>query len=144
MLFIATMLSMVFVACGDEKDEPTTPVSQKIESEHGEANDTYIVWDINLDQDSSSIYVYNAKFSERMPVTVNVRIDAPCVADKSKKVFTFTGTDITPYLLREGTPVPYESMPVTNLTSVVNTEKKTYSISFDCHGGHYDKTGSLK
>ena len=149
LLFAALFLT--FAACGSE-DEPNQPVSQMIESLDQNENDAHFKFDINTDKDSSSIYIYNVKFSEQMPVTVNIRIDAPCTADKTGKVFSFAGTNIIPNLMMGSTPTPFPTLRVNNLRSVVDVEKKTYSISFDCQGtamgkeinGHYDKEGSLK
>ena len=153
-LLFAGLLSMSLVSCGDEKDEPVVPVSQKIESVHGEANDTYLVWDIDMAKDSSSIIVYNAVFQMGAATSkaLNIRIDAPCTVDKKGKVFTFTGTGIVPCLMMGSSAVPFPTLHVNNLRSIVNTENKTYSISFDCQGsvngkeidGHYDKEGKLK
>ncbi len=158
MLLIATLFSvmgMALAACGDDKnDEPIVPTTQKLESEHGVANDTYLIYDIDLGKDSSTINVYNAVFTmgEVSSPPLNISIDAPCTVDKSGKVFTLAGTDIVPKLVRGNTPVPITTLRVNNLNSVVNTEKKTYSISFSCQGtvmgkvidGHYDKQGKLK
>ena len=144
MLFIVTMLSMVFVACGDEKDEPEAPKTQTIESLDQNVTDAHFKFDINTDKDSSSIYIYNVKFSEMMPVTVNIRIDAPCTADKTGKVFTYAGTDIIPYLMREGTPVPAPNYVITNLSCTVDTKNKTFNIIFYSHGGEYSHSGTLK
>lgn len=154
-LFAAAMLSIVVTSCGkDDPDEPVAPITQQLESEHGEANDTYLIYDINLDKDSSTIYVYNAVFSmgeiSSPPLTISV--NAPCTVDKTGKVFTFAGTNIVPNLMRGNTPVPFPTLSVNNLRSTVDIEKKTYSISFDCQGsamgkaidGHYDKEGKLK
>ena len=153
MLFTA-LLSMAFISCGDEKDEPVVPESQQIESVHGEANDTYLVWDIDMAKDSSTIYVYNAVFSmgTTTSIPLSICVDAPVTVDKKGKVFTFAGTGIVPCLLMGSTPTPFPTLSVNNLRSVVNTENKTYSISFDCQGtvrdkvidGHYDKEGDLK
>lgn len=145
MLFVAAMLSVVFVSCGDEKDEPKNPVSQLIESVHSETNDTYLVWDINTEKDSSSIYVYNVQFDPRAPL-MTIRVDAPVTIDKSGKIYTFAGTGIHPYLFYGDRFVQFmdDAYLVTNLISTVNIGEKMYSISFDCHGGHYDKTGQLK
>ena len=152
-LFVAALFGLVITSCG--KDDPDEPVveKQQLESEHGEANDTYLVYDIDLSKDSSTIYVYNAVFrmGETTSPALTVRVDAPCTVDKSGKVYRFSGTGITPYLMR-GTPVPVPTLSVNNLNSVVDVENKTYSISFDCHGvvmgkeidGHYDKNGKLK
>ena len=153
-LLFAALLSMAFVSCGNEKDEPVTPPSQKIESVHGEANDTYLVWDIDMAKDSSTIYVYNAVFQmgDKQSPALNIGVNSPCTVDKTGKVFTFIGTNIIPNLIMGTTPTPFPTLRVNNLRSVVNVEKKTYSISFDCQGtamgkpidGHYDKEGSLK
>lgn len=153
-LFVASMLGMVFTSCGkDDPDEPVIPARQ-LESEHGQANDTYLIYDIDLSKDSSSIYVYNAVFTmgETTSPALTIRVDAPCTVDKTGKVFTFAGTGIVPFLMRGSTAVPFPTLSVNNLTSIVNVEKKTYSISFDCQGtamgkeidGHYDKEGKLK
>ena len=151
LLFAA--LFMMFAACGDDKkDEPVEPVVQQIESEHGVTNDTYLIWDIDMSQDSSSIFVYNVKFAEQMPININVRVDAPCTVDKTGKVFTFIGTNIMPYLLMGSTPTPFPTLRINDLKSVVNTENKTYSISFVCQGtvtgksinGDYKKEGNIK
>ena len=149
-----SVLGMALVACGDDKkDEPVVPVAQTLESEHGAANDTYLVYDIDLNKDSSTINVHNAVFTmgDVSSPPLNISIDAPCTVDKSGKVFTLAGTDIVPKLVRGNTPVPIPTLRVNNLRSVVNTEKKTYSISFECQGvvmgktinGHYDKEGKL-
>ena len=149
------VLFLTFAACGDDKkDEPVFPTTQQLESEHGQANDTYLIWDIDMNQDSSSIYVYKAKFrmGDKESPELNVRVDAPCTVDKTGKIYTFIGTDIMPYLLMGTTPTPFPSLRVNNLRSVVNVEKRTYSISFDCQGtaygrpidGHYEKEGNLK
>ncbi len=154
MLFIAAALGMMITACGDEKDEPDLPVTQQLESEHGEANDTYLIYDIDLNKDSSTIYVYNAVFQMGgvSSPPLNISVNAPCTVDKTGKVFTLVGTDIVPNLVRGNTPVPFPTLRVNNLRSTVDIEKKTYSISFDCQGtamgkeidGHYDKEGKLK
>ena len=147
------MLGIVFTSCGkDDPDEPVVP-AQQLESEHGQANDTYLIYDIDLSKDSSSIYVYNAVFTmgETTSPALTIRVDAPCTVDKTGKVFTFAGTGIVPFLMRGSTAVPVPSLSVNNLRSVVNTENKTYSISFDCQGnvggkaidGHYEKEGKI-
>lgn len=152
LLFAA--LCLAFIACGDDKDEPDAPIAQQLESEHSEANDTYLIWDIDLDKDSSIIYVHNAVFmmGDQPSPSLHIRVDAPCTVDKTGKVFTFAGTNIIPYLMQGTTAVPFPTLRVNNLKSIVNTADTTYSISFDCQGtamgkpidGHYDKEGKLK
>lgn len=146
MLFAATLLGMAFVSCGDEKDEPVIPKAQTLESVHQDATETYFKFDIDMNKDSSSIYLYNVVFTigEAQSPAMNIRIDAPVTVDKKGKVFTYSGTNITPFLLRGNTPVPMPNMPVTDLTCTVNTGDKTYSMAFDCHDGHYSNSGKLK
>ena len=145
LLFVAAMFGLVITSCG--KDDPDEPVieTQQLESEHGVTNDTYLVWDINTEKDSSSIYVYNVQFDPRAPL-MTIRVEAPVTVDKSGKIFTFAGTGLHPYLFYGDRFVQFmdEAYLVTDLISTVNTGEKTYSISFDCHGGHYEKSGKLK
>lgn len=154
MLLVAAALCIMTTACGDDKDEPVAPKPQKLESEHSATNDTYLVYDIDLDKDSSSIYVYNAVFQmgDKTSPALNIRVDAPCTVDKTGKVYTYSGTNIVPYLMMGSTPTPFPTLRANNLRSVVDTEKRTYSITFDCQGtamgkpidGHYEKEGNLK
>ena len=144
MLCMATALSVMLTACGDDKDEPVAPTTQKIESVYQNETEPHYVFDIDMSKDSSSIYLYNVKFSDKMPVTVNIRIDAPVTVDKSGKVFTYAGTNIVPYLIMGSTPVPRSDFMVTNLTCTVDTKKKTYDMFFNCHGGEFKAAGELK
>ena len=144
LLFAALCLS--FTACGDD-DEPVTPDPvQKLESVYLEPTDAHYMFDIDLEKDSSSIYLYNAVFTigERVSPAMNIRIDAPVTVDKTGKIYTYSGTDIVPYLLMGPTPVPSPGFMVTNLTCTVNVKDKTYDLYFNCHGGEYAANGVLK
>ena len=101
---------------------------------------------IDLDKDSSSIYLYNVIFTigEQHSPAMNIRIDAPVTVDKSGKLYTYACTNIIPYLLRGATPVPMPSMPVTNLMCNVDTKRKYYEMYFECHGGSFAANGDLK
>ena len=146
LLFAALFLT--FAACGDDKDEPVFPTTQQLESEHGQTNDTYLIWDIDMSEDSSSIYLYNAVFTigGATSPAMTLRIDAPVTVDKSGKVYTFAGTGIVAHMLRGTTwmPMPGDAYLVNNLISTVNPGATTSPISFDCHGGHFEKEGKLK
>ena len=146
MFFIASLLSMAFVSCGDEKDEPEIIQSQQLESVVDDETGVRIVFDIDLTKDSSSVYIYNVVFTigDRTSKPMDIRIDSPCSVDKTGTIYTYQGTDMTPYMLMGTSFVPFPSMPVTDFICTVNTKEKTYSTSFDCHGGHYDKNGKLK
>lgn len=149
MFFAVTMLSMVFVSCGDDKDEPVKPeTTQNLESIYENETDTHFMFDINLDNDSSTIYLYNIVFriGDAVSPAMNIRIDAPVTVDNTGKIYTYVGTGITPYMMRGNTLVPMAgpNYLVTNLLCNVNIQTKTYDIKFDCHGGHFEDAGRLK
>ena len=146
LLFAATVLGMAFVSCGDDKDEPVKPEpTQNLESVYENEKDMHYVFDIDLAQDSSSIYIYNVMFAPGAP-SLTIRIDAPVTTDRSGKVYTYAGTNIIPYAQLHGVMLRMtdEVYRVTNLLCNVNTEAKTYDIKFDCHGGHFENAGKLK
>ena len=145
MLLMTAAMLFVCASCGDD-DEPNVPTTQTLESVYLEPTDTHFTFDIDLDKDSSSIYLYNVIFTigDAQSPAMNIRIDAPVTVDKTGKVFTYAGTDIVPFLLRGTTPTPMPSFMVTNLTCTVNTADKTYSIFFNCHGGEFSDRGKLK
>lgn len=146
LLFAAAVLGMAFVSCGDDKDEPVKPEpTQNLESVYENENEMRYVFDIDLAQDSSSIYIYNVVFGPGAP-SLMVRIDAPVTTDSSGKVYTYAGTNIIPYAQLHGVMLRMtdEVYRVTNLLCHVNTEAKTYDIKFDCHGGHFENAGKLK
>lgn len=146
LLFAAAVLGMAFVSCGDDKDEPVKPEpTQNLESVYENENEMRYVFDIDLAQDSSSIYIYNVVFAPGAP-SLTIRIDAPVTTDRSGKVYTYAGTNIIPYAQLHGVMLRMtdEVYRVTNLLCNVNTEAKTYDIKFDCHGGHFENAGKLK
>lgn len=149
MSFVVTMLSVVLVSCGDDNDEPVKPEpTQNLESIYENETDTHFMFDINLDNDSSTIYLYNIVFriGDAVSPAMNIRIDAPVTVDNTGKIYTYAGTGITPYMMRGNTLVPMTgpNYLVTNLLCNVNTLTKTYDIKFDCHGGHFEDVGRLK
>lgn len=148
MLLWVALLGMAITSCGDDKDEPQPEPTQQLESAHEQETDRYLVFDIDLDKDSSSIYFYNIVFTigEVESPAMNIRIDAPVTVDKTGKIYTYQGTGIMPYMLRGNTPVPMpgEAYQVTDLLCHVNTDAKTFDIKFDCHGGHFENSGRLK
>lgn len=145
-LFAVVVLGMAFVSCGDDKDEPVKPEPLgNLESVYENANDKHYLFDIDLNKDSSSIYIYNVQFAPSAPL-LTIRIDAPVVVDRSGKIYTFAGTGIAPFMQRQSVflPMTDEQYQVTDLLCNVNTEAKTYDIKFNCHGGHFEDAGRLK
>jgi len=134
-------------ACGS--DEPNTPnetKSQSIESVYAADTDVHYTFDIDMEKDSSSIYFYNVVFTigESKSPAMNIRIDAPVTVDKAGTTYTYSGTNIIPWMLRGTTWTPAPSFVVTNLTCTVNTSAKTFRMYFNCHGGEYSDSGTLK
>lgn len=148
MMFVVTVMGMAFVSCGDD-DEPAKPEPiQNLESLYENETDTHFMFDIDMEKDSSSIYLYNIVFriGEATSPAMNIRIDAPVTVDNTGKIYTYAGTNIVPYMLRGNTPVPMAgpNYLVTDLLCNINTAAKTYDIKFDCHGGHFEDSGRLK
>ncbi len=148
LLFMATMLGMVFTACSDEKDAPVIPVTQSLESMYENETDTHFLFDIDMDKDSSSIYMYNIVFriGEATSPAMTLRVDAPLSVDKNGKTYTYAGTGIVAYMKRGSTwmPMPGDAYLVNNLLCTIDTNVKSYAIKFDCHGGHFEESGKLK
>ena len=147
LLFAA--ISLIFNACGDEKEDPVpTPASQQLESFYENETDTHFMFVIDMNKDSSSIYMYNIVFriGEAVSPAMTLRVDAPVTMDKSGKIFTYAGNGIVAFMNRGTTwvPMPGDAYLVNNLTCTVNTQSKTYFITFDCHGGHYEENGNLR
>lgn len=133
--------------------ELTIPKNDKlvrfaVNSEYESETDAHFMFDIDLDKDSSSIYMYNIVFriGEATSPAMTLRVNAPVTVDKDGKIYTYSGTGIVPDLMR-GTiwvPMTGDAYMVHNLTCTVNPEAKDYYITFDCHGGHFEQTGKLK
>ena len=144
LLFAA--LCLAFTACGDDKEDEPIVNTQKLESEYQNETDAHYVFDIDLDKDSSSIYLYNVKFQigTQMSPALNIRIDAPVTVDKTGLIYTYAGTNIVPYQIMGQVPVPAPGFIVTNLTCTVKAKEKAYSMYFNCHGGEFAASGKLK
>jgi len=127
-------------------DEPVFPEPQIVESVYESETDTHFLFDINMENDSSSIYMYNIVFAlgEAYTPAMDFRVDAPCTVDGTGKIFTLAGSGITPYALRGETLIPMPTYQVNNLNCTVNTGVKTFSLSFDFRDIHYENSGTLK
>ena len=131
----------------------TIPKSEKLahftaKSTFVNETDTRFEFDIDMDKDSSTIFMYNIVFriGEATSPAMTLRVDAPVTVDKSGKVYTYAGTGIVAFMKRGTTwmPMPGDTYMVNNLTCNVNPAAKTYDIAFDCHGGHFEQSGALQ
>lgn len=124
------------------------PISFQVENEYQDAAETHFMFDVDMDKELSSIYMYNIVFriGEATSPAMTLRVDAPVTVNPRTRAFTYTGTGIVAYMMRGTTwmPMPGETYLVNDLICEVNPNAKTYSISFDCHGGHFEESGKLK
>ena len=143
-LLVAT-LTLGFVSCGDDKDEPKLPETQTLTSVHEGESDAYFVFDIDMKKDKSTIYMYNIKFAPGAPPMV-LRVDVPVSIDKSGNTYTMSGTNLVAEMQRGSswTPMTDEKYQLNNLKCTVNPKAKEYSLSFDAHGGHFEENGKLQ
>lgn len=144
-LFIATMFGMVLASCGDDKDEPKIPETQNLQSVHQNETDQYFVFDIDMNKDKSTIYMYNIQFAGA-PMTMNLRVNVPVTLSNDGKAYILAGSGLVAEMQRgdSWTPMPGEQYQLQNLMCTVNPSAKQYSISFDAHGGHFEESGKLQ
>lgn len=144
MLLIAT-LSLGFVSCGDNKDEPEVPDNKILTSVHENESDGFFVFDIITHKDKGIIYMYNMQFAPRAP-KMDLRAVVPMTKDNKTYIMTATDLVIDMDMPSAGgwTPMTDEIYRLNNLQCTVNPSDKTYSISFDAHGGHFEESGKLE
>ncbi|MBR7011845.1 MAG: hypothetical protein IKI10_03010 [Muribaculaceae bacterium] len=149
MLFIVTLLGLVFTACGNDKDEPEAPKAQNLESVH-EQDEHYFVFDIDMNKDKSTIYMYQIQFAPGAP-SMDLRVNVPASFNQSSNVYTLTGTGLVAerYVKsmesdNKWVPMPGDQYKLNDLMCTVNPSAKQYSISFTAHGGKFEESGKLK
>ena len=144
MFFIATLLGLVFTACGND-DEPDVPEAQNLESVHeNDQIDQYFVFDIDMNKDKSTIYMYNIQFGGA-PFAMTLRVNVP--ATLKNGTYTLSGTDLVADMDMPSSgwvTMDDERYQLKNLMCTVSPKAKQYSISFDAHGGHFEESGKLK
>lgn len=145
MLFITAMLGLVFTACGDDKDEPEMPKTASLESVHVGENDPYFAFDIDMNENKGTITMHNMLFAPGAPV-MTLRAILPVSLSSSGDAYVMKGSGLVVEMFRGGAwvPMPGENYQLNNLTCTVNPKAKTYEISFDSHGGHFEESGKLQ
>ena len=145
-LFIATMFGMVLASCGDDKDEPEIPKTQNLVSVHVNETDAYFVFDIDMNMDKSTIYMYNIQFAPGAP-KMTLRVNVPVSLSQDGKAYIMAGTALVADMYNPTAgwiPMSDERYQLNNLSCSVNPSAKQYSLSFDAHGGHFDESGKLE
>lgn len=142
--FVAVLFA--FTACGSDEPEIKDPTLGYTSwySDHAAPTDTY--FDFNLvknDTGYATVRMYNIQFKigTRLSPKFNIRVDAPLT--KKGNVYTYEGNNLVPFVVMAGVDVPAAQFIVTNFKVVVDVEKKTYSISFNSHGGSYSNSGTI-
>ena len=146
MLFIATLLGLTFAACGDDKDEPEVPKTQNLTTVHESDIDQYFVFDIDMNKDKSTIYMYNIQFPGA-PFAMTLRVNVPVNLNSSGNAYILSGTGLVADMEMPSVgwvPMNDDQYKLNNLTCTVNPGAKLYSISFDAHGGHFEDSGKLQ
>lgn len=145
MLLVAT-LSMGFVSCGDDKDEPKVPETQNLTSVHQGENDKYFVFDIDMKKDKSTIYMYNIQFAPGAP-KMTLRVNVPVSLNADGDTYIMSGTNLVAEMNMPSAgwvPMQEDQYQLKNLKCTVNPKAKEYSLSFDAHGGHFEENGKLQ
>lgn len=145
-LFIATMFGMVLASCGDDKNEPEIPKTQNLVSVHVDETDAYFVFDIDMNMDKSTIYMYNIQFAPGAP-KMTLRVNVPVSLSQDGKAYIMAGTGLVADMYNPTAgwiPMSDERYKLNNLSCTVNPSAKQYSLSFDAHGGHFDESGKLE
>ena len=148
MLAFSAMI-MGLTACGDDepKDKPTIDVQNGvIYSYHQSVTDTYYQFSIDEETGKGTIDVFNVVFriGEQTSPAMTIRIPDAKFTRKAD-VITFDDTDIAPMMLRGSQYIPMgdPAYNVTDLKSTIDLKARTFSISFDCHGGSFSDTGKI-
>lgn len=153
-------LSVTFAATAKQKGKPISKTTVKdifipktdtpkllnvfsvIENEN---DSTFFGFDFNLFTTTGIIRVYKAVFdnsgddSNEMYFKFNV----PVTSDQATSIYSCQGSNITPLFRYDGYITTLEGYTVNNLDCKVCIKDLTYSISFDCHGKHFDYHGGV-
>jgi len=145
-LLVAT-LTLGFVSCGDDKDEPKVPETQNLTSVHEGESDKYFVFDIDMKKDKSTIYMYNIQFAPRAP-QLTLRVNVPVSLNAGGDTYTMSGTNLIAEWDNPSAggwiPMGEDQYRLNNLKCTVNPKAKEYTLSFDAHGGHFEENGKLQ
>ncbi len=142
MAIVALTLSMA--SCGDDENDEIVFQheweKQWVSTETGENVPTFY-FDLRHPGTESPVTLQHVQFKigERVSPPMNIKIKAPL--SKKGNIYTFSGTDLIPFMLVGDNEVPADKFIVTDYVATVNVKAETYSISFKCHGGEFNSSG---
>lgn len=110
-----------------------------------ENDSTFFEFDFNLYKASGKIGVMKTVFEVNGGDTyeISFRFDIPVSCDKATGTYSCQGTNITPSAITKGYPGKLSDYTVTDLNCIVCVKDLTYTISFDCHGKHFNYSGTI-
>lgn len=108
-----------------------------------EDDSTFFAFDFNLYKGTGTIGVNKAVFDNSGDDSneMNFKFDVTVTFNRSTGIYSCQGTDITPRFRFDDKYYILEDYTVTNLDCKVCIKDMTYSITFDCHGKHFDYSG---
>ena len=110
-----------------------------------ENDSTFFGFEFNLYTATGIIRVYKAVFDNSGADSNEMffRFDVPFTFDRATGVYSCQGSNINPRFRYNGYYTTFEGYTVNNFDCMVCIKDLTYSISFDCHGKHFDYHGSV-
>ena len=110
-----------------------------------ENDSTFFGFEFNLYTGTGIIGVNKAVFGNSGDGSneKNFMFDVPITFDRATGVYCCRGSNITPRFRYDGNNYTFEGYTVNNLDCKVCIKDLTYSISFDCHGKHFDYHGAI-
>ena len=112
--------------------------------------DTYFIFTSEIGNEGSytgHLVLNNVQFSigdrQSPKMTITIPYDEHVTLTSTKTGYIATGTGITGLYKEGNIEVPFEQSTIDNMEIVVDVVNKEYSISFDCMGGYYEKSGKL-
>ena len=110
-----------------------------------EDDSTFYRFDFNLYTGTGTIGVNKAVFDNSGDGSneKNFKFDVPVTFDQATGVYSCQGSNITPHFRYGSSYKTIEGYTVNNLDCKVCIKDLTYSISFDCHGKHFDYHGAV-
>ncbi len=108
-----------------------------------EDDSTFFTFDFNLYNGTGTIGVSKAVFDDNGDDSNEMyfKFDVQVTFDRATGIYSCQGTDITPRFRIDDKFYIIEGYTVTNLDCKVCIKDMTYSITFDCHGKHFDYSG---
>ena len=110
-----------------------------------ENDSTFFEFDFNLNKGTATIGVYKAVITDIDGTSSEKRFafNPNVTFDQNTGTYICSGNNFTPRFKSGSSYVILEGYTVTNFSCSVCIKDLTYKIIFDCHGKHFDYSGSI-